>query len=171
MAAAPERATVRAAPFQWEGPRLRPCRFRRLLRSPWCDDHFAVRTATGSTASTRSRPVATRSLACSIWVRSRRRLSSGAPSTGAETNAIARAVPFGRPGLGESDRREDRIGPVSQPSGVIRARGSSRTPCSVGQRAPARARLADLPALRQMQSARAPGPLDRSCTPRRGLSG
>jgi hypothetical protein len=45
--------------------------------------------------------VAIRSRASSTWGRSRRRRSSGAPPTGAETNAIARAMPVGRPGLGE----------------------------------------------------------------------
>ena len=46
----------------------------------------------------------------------------------------------------------DRIGSARcrSPSDVIRARGPLRTPCSVGQRAPARARLADLPAMRRM---------------------
>jgi hypothetical protein len=47
--------------------------------------------------------------------RSRPPRSFGAPSTSAETNTIARAMPIGRPGLGESDRRQDRLGPVSQP--------------------------------------------------------
>lgn len=46
----------------------------------------------------------------------------------------------------------DRIGSARRrsPSDVIRARGLSRTPCLVGQRAQARARLADLPATRRM---------------------